>query len=80
MVIAAGTDYAIFIVGRYHEARNKGLEREAAYHDMFGGTVHVIVGSGLTIAGAWAFWLGEGEGGTAVVEAGQGAVGLVPRR
>ncbi|GJF11751.1 membrane protein [Mycolicibacterium cyprinidarum] len=52
LAIAAGTDYAIFIVGRYHEARNKGLGREAAYHDMFLGTVHVIVGSGLTIAGA----------------------------
>ncbi|MDA2895056.1 MMPL family transporter [Mycolicibacterium sp. BiH015] len=52
LAIAAGTDYAIFVVGRYHEARNKGMDREAAYHDMFRGTVHVIVGSGLTIAGA----------------------------
>ncbi len=52
LAIAAGTDYAIFVVGRYHEARNKGMDRIAAYHDMFRGTVHVIVGSGLTIAGA----------------------------
>jgi putative drug exporter of the RND superfamily len=52
LAIAAGTDYAIFIVGRYQEARNAGLDREAAYYDMFRGTVHVIVGSGLTIAGA----------------------------
>ena len=52
LAIAAGTDYGIFVVGRYHEARNKGMDRKAAYHDMFGGTVHVIVGSGLTIAGA----------------------------
>ncbi|OAN34560.1 RND family transporter [Mycolicibacterium iranicum] len=52
LAIAAGTDYAIFVVGRYHEARNKGMDRVAAYHDMFRGTVHVIVGSGLTIAGA----------------------------
>jgi RND superfamily putative drug exporter len=52
LAIAAGTDYAIFVVGRYHEARNRGLDREAAYYDMFRGTVHVIVGSGLTIAGA----------------------------
>ena len=52
LAIAAGTDYAIFLVGRYQEARNKGLEREAAYYDMFRGTVHVIVGSGLTIVGA----------------------------
>ncbi len=52
LAIAAGTDYAIFIVGRYQEARSHGLERKHAYHDMFRGTVHVIVGSGLTIAGA----------------------------
>ena len=52
LAIAAGTDYAIFVVGRYHEARGRGLDRISAYHDMFRGTVHVIVGSGLTIAGA----------------------------
>lgn len=52
MAIAAGTDYAISILGRYQEARNVGLDREAAYYNMFRGTVHVIVGSGLTIAGA----------------------------
>jgi putative drug exporter of the RND superfamily len=52
MAIAAGTDYAIFIVGRYHEARSAGEDRETAFHTMFRGTVHVIVGSGLTIAGA----------------------------
>jgi RND superfamily putative drug exporter len=52
LAIAAGTDYAIFVVGRYQEARNRGEDRVAAYHDMFRGTVHVIVGSGLTIAGA----------------------------
>jgi RND superfamily putative drug exporter len=52
LAIAAGTDYAIFLVGRYHEARSVGEEREAAFYTMFRGTVHVIVGSGLTIAGA----------------------------
>ncbi len=52
LAIAAGTDYAIFVVGRYHEARHAGEDREAAYYNMFRGTVHVIVGSGLTIAGA----------------------------
>ena len=52
LAIAAGTDYAIFVVGRYHEARSKGEDREAAYYDMFRGTIHVIIGSGLTIAGA----------------------------
>lgn len=52
LAIAAGTDYAIFVVGRYQEARSNGLERIPAYYDMYRGTVHVIVGSGLTIAGA----------------------------
>jgi len=52
LVIAAGTDYFIFLLGRYHERRNDGFDRLAAYHDMFRGTAHVILGSGLTIAGA----------------------------
>ncbi|MES3636396.1 MMPL family transporter [Mycobacterium intracellulare] len=52
IAIAAGTDYAIFVVGRYHEARGTGADRESAFYVMFGGTVHVIIGSGLTIAGA----------------------------
>ncbi|WP_445168737.1 MMPL/RND family transporter [Mycolicibacterium sp. Dal123E01] len=52
LAIAAGTDYAIFVLGRYHEARSAGEDREAAYYTMFRGTIHVIVGSGLTIAGA----------------------------
>ena len=52
LAIAASTDYAIFLIGRYHEARGSGMDREAAYYDMFGGTAHVILGSGLTIAGA----------------------------
>ncbi|WP_183469679.1 RND family transporter [Mycolicibacterium iranicum] len=52
MVIAAGTDYAIFAIGRYQESRGAGDDRETAYHTMFRGTAHVILGSGLTIAGA----------------------------
>ena len=52
LAIAAGTDYAIFLVGRYHEARQAGQDRETAYYTMFRGTYHVILGSGLTIAGA----------------------------
>ncbi|MBI3224394.1 MAG: MMPL family transporter [Mycolicibacterium cosmeticum] len=52
LVIAAGTDYAIFAIGRYQEARGAGDERETAYYTMFGGTAHVVLGSGLTIAGA----------------------------
>jgi RND superfamily putative drug exporter len=52
LAIAAGTDYAIFLVGRYQEARQAGEDREAAYLTMYRGTAHVILGSGLTIAGA----------------------------
>ncbi len=52
LVIAAGTDYIIFLLGRYHERRNEGIDREAAFYDMYRGTSHVILGSGLTIVGA----------------------------
>jgi RND superfamily putative drug exporter len=52
LAIAAGTDYAIFLTGRYQEARGTGEDRESAYYTMFHGTAHVVLGSGLTIAGA----------------------------
>ena len=52
LVIAAGTDYAIFVLGRYHEEPRTGEDREAAYYNMFHGTAHVVLGSGLTVAGA----------------------------
>ncbi|SPM32331.1 membrane protein, partial [Mycobacterium rhizamassiliense] len=54
LAIAAGTDYAIFMVGRYQEGRERGLEREAAYYDTFAGVTKVVLGSGLTIVGALA--------------------------
>ena len=54
MAIAAATDYVIFLFGRYQEERARGLDRESAYYAMFHGTAHVILGSGLTIAGAMA--------------------------
>ena len=47
LVIAAGTDYMIFLLGRYHERRNDGMDREAAFYDMYRGTAHVIFGFGL---------------------------------
>ncbi len=52
IAIAAGTDYVIFLLGRYHEARQSGEDRETALHTMYRGTAHVILGSGLTVAGA----------------------------
>lgn len=52
LALAAGTDYAIFLIGRYHEARHAGQDRETAYYTAYGGVAHVILASGLTIAGA----------------------------
>ncbi|MGH3637651.1 MAG: RND family transporter [Mycobacterium sp.] len=52
LAIAAGTDYVIFLLGRYHEARLAGQDREAAFYTAYHGVSHVILGSGLTIAGA----------------------------
>ncbi|HET6734745.1 RND family transporter [Mycobacterium sp.] len=52
LAIAAATDYAIFLVGRYQEARTIGEDRETAFYTMFRGTAHVVLGSGMTIAGA----------------------------
>jgi putative drug exporter of the RND superfamily len=50
--IAAGTDYGIFFVGRYQEARQAGEDRETAYYTSYRGVAHVVLASGLTIAGA----------------------------
>jgi putative drug exporter of the RND superfamily len=52
LVIAAGTDYAIFVLGRYHEGRTVGQDRQTAFYNMYRGTAHVVLGSGLTVAGA----------------------------
>ncbi|MCV7102881.1 MMPL/RND family transporter [Mycobacterium palustre] len=52
LTIATGTDYFIFLLGRYHEARSRGEDREQAYYSAFNGVLHVILGSGLTIVGA----------------------------
>jgi RND superfamily putative drug exporter len=52
LAMAAGTDYGIFFVGRYHEARRAGEDRETAYYTTFRSVAPVVLGSGLTIAGA----------------------------
>jgi RND superfamily putative drug exporter len=52
LVIAAGTDYAIFFLGRYQEARGAGEDRETAFYTMYRGTAHIVLGSGLTVVGA----------------------------
>ncbi|ORJ61217.1 RND family transporter [Mycobacterium simiae] len=52
LAIAAGTDYGIFLIGRYQEARQSGEDPETAFYTTYRGTAHVIAGSGLTIVGA----------------------------
>jgi RND superfamily putative drug exporter len=52
LAIAAATDYGIFVFGRYREDRGMGLDRDDSYYATFKSVAPVIVGSGLTIAGA----------------------------
>jgi RND superfamily putative drug exporter len=52
LAIAAGTDYGIFFIGRYHEARQAGENREQAYYTAYRGVAPIVLASGLTIAGA----------------------------
>ncbi|OBI52839.1 hypothetical protein A5707_11955 [Mycobacterium kyorinense] len=50
--IAAGTDYGIFFIGRYQEARQAGEDRETAFYTTYHGVAKVVLASGVTIAGA----------------------------
>lgn len=50
--IAAGTDYGIFFIGRYQEARQAGEDRERAYYTTYHSVAKVVLASGVTIAGA----------------------------
>ncbi|WP_099246585.1 RND family transporter [Mycobacterium sp. shizuoka-1] len=52
LAMAAGTDYGIFFFGRYHEARQSGEDIETAFYSTFRSVAPVVLGSGLTIAGA----------------------------
>jgi RND superfamily putative drug exporter len=52
LTLGAGTDYGIFLLGRYHEARQAGESREESFYIAYKGVTPVIIGSGLTIAGA----------------------------
>jgi putative drug exporter of the RND superfamily len=61
MAIAAGTDYAIFVLGRYQEARSLGEDREQSFYTMFHGTAHVVVRSFMmpsvaALMGRWFWW------------------------
>lgn len=50
MTLGAGTDYAIFLIGRYHEGRRNGVEPTQALIDAYRGVAPVIIGSALTIS------------------------------
>lgn len=52
MMLGAGTDYSIFLIGRYHEGRRLGLTSDTALTYAYHGVAPVIIGSGLTIAAA----------------------------
>ena len=52
LTLGAGTDYGIFLLGRYQEARQAGETREEAYYTAYRSVTPIIIGSGLTIAGA----------------------------
>ncbi|HWS93224.1 MAG TPA: MMPL family transporter, partial [Mycobacterium sp.] len=52
LVLGVATDYSVFFVGRYNEARRTGQDKESAYYTSVGKTSHVIMGSGLAISGA----------------------------
>ena len=52
LTLGAGTDYGIFLIGRYHEARQAGESREDSFYIAYKGVAPIIIGSGLTIAGA----------------------------
>jgi transport protein len=52
LTLGAGTDYGIFLLGRYQEARQAGESREEAFYTAYRSVAPIIIGSGLTIAGA----------------------------
>ena len=52
LVLGASTDYAIFYLGRYQEARQKGEDKESSYYESVANVPHVILGSGIAITGA----------------------------
>ena len=52
LTVAAATDYAIFLLGRYQEARQAGTDRLDSFNVMYRSTAPVIIGSGLTVSAA----------------------------
>jgi putative drug exporter of the RND superfamily len=54
LLLGAGTDYAIFLIGRYHEGRRRGIDPATALAQAYRAVAPVIVGSALTMAAALA--------------------------
>ncbi len=54
MTLGAGTDYAIFLIGRYHEGRRRHATPRQALIDAYRGVAPVVIGSALTVAVALA--------------------------
>ncbi|MCX8564589.1 RND family transporter [Mycolicibacterium mucogenicum] len=52
LVLGASTDYAIFYIGRYQEARQDGEDKESSYYISVANVPHIILGSGTAITGA----------------------------
>jgi putative drug exporter of the RND superfamily len=52
LAMASGTDYGIFFFGRFQEARQRGEDTQAAFYSTYRSVAPVVLGSGLTIAGA----------------------------
>ncbi|MEZ0053460.1 RND superfamily putative drug exporter [Mycobacterium sp. MAA66] len=52
LVLGASTDYAIFYIGRYQEARQAGEDKESSYYISVANVPHIILGSGTAITGA----------------------------
>jgi RND superfamily putative drug exporter len=54
MTLGAGTDYAIFLVGRYHEGRRRGVAPAQALTQAYRSIAPVVIGSALTVSVALA--------------------------
>src|SRR5215217_906654 len=52
MLLGAGTDYAIFLIGLYREGRRRSIEWRTSLVKAYRGVAPVITRSALTIAGA----------------------------
>ena len=50
MTLGAGTDYAIFLIGRYHEGRRRGVPPTQALRDAYRAVAPVVIGSALTVS------------------------------